>query len=154
MTTSPRSILVIEDNEQNRYLVTFLLERHGFQVEAAEDGVRGVAAARTRRPDLILLDIQLPGMDGYAVARALRALEELRRVPIVALTSYAMPGDREKAWRRASRGTWRSRSIPIASSTISGGRCAEASRSPPSRDTIPRGGLPRPKGDVWASRAS
>jgi two-component system cell cycle response regulator DivK len=92
-----RSVLLIEDNEQNRYLVTFLLERSGFTVHAFADGAGGIEAARHRVPALILLDIQLPTMDGYAVARALRQNEALRGTPIVAVTSYAMPGDREKA---------------------------------------------------------
>jgi two-component system cell cycle response regulator DivK len=92
-----RQVLLIEDNEQNRYLVTFLLERSGYRVHAVADGPRGIAAARAEVPALILLDIQLPTMDGYAVARALREDERLRETPIVAVTSYAMPGDREKA---------------------------------------------------------
>lgn len=92
-----KRVLLIEDNEQNRYLLTFLLERHGFHVVSAEDGARGIEAARTLTPALILLDIQLPAMDGYAVARALRTHEALREVPILAVTSYAMPGDRERA---------------------------------------------------------
>ena len=92
-----RSVLLIEDNEQNRYLVTFLLERSGFTVRAFPDGAQGIEAARAKVPALILLDIQLPMMDGYAVARALRSNEALRATPIVAVTSYAMPGDREKA---------------------------------------------------------
>ena len=91
------TILLIEDNEQNRYLLTFLLERHGYAVVSAVDGQRGIEAARTFVPTLILLDIQLPSMDGYAVARALRGNDSLRDTPIVAVTSYAMPGDREKA---------------------------------------------------------
>jgi CheY-like chemotaxis protein len=90
-------ILMIEDNEQNRYLATFLLESHGHTVVAAETGPRGIELARAQRPALILLDIQLPLMDGYAVARALRQTPGLQDVPIVAVTSYAMPGDREKA---------------------------------------------------------
>jgi len=92
-----KSVLLIEDNEQNRYLVTFLLERSGYTVTACIDGARGIEAARNTTPTLVLLDIQLPIMDGYAVARALRQNEALRRTPIVAVTSYAMPGDREKA---------------------------------------------------------
>ncbi len=92
-----RCVLLIEDNEQNRYLATFLFERSGYQVVPAQDGIRAIALARTFTPDLVLLDIQLPFMDGYAVARALREIESLRRVPIVAVTSYAMVGDREKA---------------------------------------------------------
>lgn len=93
MTTT---VLMIEDNEQNRYLATFLLEQRGYDVRAAPDGVRGVELARELSPEVILLDIQLPTMDGYAVARALRAIEALDAVPIIAVTSYAMVGDREK----------------------------------------------------------
>ena len=88
-------ILMIEDNEQNRYLATFLLEARGHEVIPAVDGPAGIAAARELHPDLILLDIQLPGMDGYAVARALKQLPGVERVPIVAVTSFAMIGDRE-----------------------------------------------------------
>jgi CheY-like chemotaxis protein len=90
-------ILMIEDNEQNRYLATFLLERNGYQVESAVDGATGVRAAASNPPDIILLDIQLPQMDGHAVARALRELRELDGTPIIAVTSYAMVGDREKS---------------------------------------------------------
>jgi len=92
-----KKILLIEDNEQNRYLLTFLLERHGYEVVSAPDGLRGLELAQTHRPILVLLDIQLPTMDGYAVARALRMTAGLQNTPIVAVTSYAMPGDREKA---------------------------------------------------------
>jgi two-component system cell cycle response regulator DivK len=91
-----RTVLVIEDNEQNRYLATFLLEQRGYEVFVAFDGPTGIELATERNPDMILLDIQLPGMDGYEVARALRHLEALRATPIIAVTSYAMVGDREK----------------------------------------------------------
>jgi two-component system cell cycle response regulator DivK len=91
-----RTILLIEDNEQNRYLTTFLLEKSGYRVVAAPDGPSGVAAATELLPALILLDIQLPSMDGYAVARELRRHDALRTIPIIAVTSYAMVGDREK----------------------------------------------------------
>lgn len=90
-------ILLIEDNEQNRYLISYLLERSGHVVETATSGPVGIEMAGRVQPEMILLDIQLPGMDGYAVARALRTDERLRRIPIVAVTSYAMVGDREKA---------------------------------------------------------
>jgi len=90
-------ILMIEDNEQNRYLATFLLERNGYLVESAVDGASGVRAAASNPPDIILLDIQLPQMDGHAVARALRELRTLDGTPIIAVTSYAMVGDREKS---------------------------------------------------------
>jgi two-component system cell cycle response regulator DivK len=91
-----RTVLLIEDNEQNRYLATFLLEQNGYRVLSASDGPRGVEMARTLRPDLILLDIQLPTMDGYEVARRLRDIPSLRDTPVIAVTSYAMAGDREK----------------------------------------------------------
>ena len=89
-------VLLIEDNEQNRYLATFLLEKQGYEVVSAAAGPQGVELAERLRPRIILLDIQLPGMDGYAVARALRENPALRDTPIVAVTSYAMAGDREK----------------------------------------------------------
>ena len=92
-----KKILYIEDNEQNLYLVTFILEKHGYEVHAARDGQEGIASAARVLPDLILLDIQLPQMDGYAVARQLRINPDLATVPIVAVTSYAMAGDRDKA---------------------------------------------------------
>jgi two-component system cell cycle response regulator DivK len=91
-----RKILLIEDNEQNRYLATFLLETHGYEVIPAADGAQGVELAGRVLPQLILLDIQLPTMDGYAVARELRNNPALKTIPIVAVTSYAMTGDREK----------------------------------------------------------
>ena len=89
-------VLVIEDNEQNLYLVTFLLERHGLEIIPARTGPQGIALAGHDRPDLILLDIQLPGMDGYEVARQLTQIPSLTGVPIVAVTSYAMEGDRTR----------------------------------------------------------
>ena len=97
-------ILLIEDNEQNRYLATFLLEQRGFEVVHAPDGRKGIELAADIQPALILLDIQLPGMDGYAVARALRGNPALQVVPIVAVTSYAMVGDREKVMAAGCNG--------------------------------------------------
>jgi two-component system, cell cycle response regulator DivK len=90
------TILVIEDNERNLYLVTFILEKCGYQVVQARDGQAGIRLAREANPDLILLDIQLPVMDGYAVAREMMKDSELSGIPIVAVTSYAMAGDRER----------------------------------------------------------
>jgi two-component system, cell cycle response regulator DivK len=92
-----RTILLIEDNEQNRYLTTFLLENKGYEVVSAEDGLLGIERAEKQKFDLVLLDIQLPVMDGYHVAQALRSKAATSTIPIVAITSYAMAGDREKA---------------------------------------------------------
>jgi two-component system cell cycle response regulator DivK len=92
-----KTILLIEDNEQNSYLTTFLLEKAGYAVVPASNGLLGIELAGIVSPKLILLDIQLPKMDGYTVARALRCNPALDDTPIVAVTSYAMVGDRDKA---------------------------------------------------------
>lgn len=97
-------ILLIEDNAQNRYLARFLLEQRGHEIHQADTGPLGLAMASTVRPDLILLDIQLPGMDGHAVARLLKSDPELKSIPIVAVTSYAMVGDREKCLEAGAEG--------------------------------------------------
>ncbi len=90
------TLLVIEDNPQNFYLMQFLLEKNGFTVLGAENGVKGIAMALKHLPHAILLDIQLPEMDGYAVAAELKKHPELAAIPIIAVTSYAMVGDRER----------------------------------------------------------
>lgn len=97
-------ILVIEDNEQNLYLIRYILENCGHEVSSAMDGKEGIELAATLLPDLILLDIQLPVMDGYDVARALRQNPALADTPIIAVTSYAMPGDKEKAMEAGCTG--------------------------------------------------
>ena len=89
-------LLIIEDNPQNLYMMRFLLEKNGFSVIGAADGRQGIAAALQQPPRAILLDIQLPEMDGYAVAEALKGHPELADVPVIAVTSYAMVGDRER----------------------------------------------------------
>ncbi len=93
----PYRVLVIEDNPENMYLMCFLLGQNGFEVIVAENGLDGIRLALTELPHLILLDIQLPEMDGYAVARELVKHEEVADIPIVTVTSYAMVGDREAA---------------------------------------------------------
>lgn len=90
-------ILLVEDNELNRDMLSRRLERKGFQVLIAEDGAAGVAKARAEAPDLVLMDMSLPVMDGWAATRELKADERLQSVPVIALTAHAMAGDREKA---------------------------------------------------------
>jgi two-component system, cell cycle response regulator DivK len=90
-------ILVIEDNEDNRRIIRDLLTSLGYQLIEAADGLEGVAMAQSHRPDLILMDIQLPEMDGYEATRQIRAVPELKTVPIIAVTSYALSGDEAKA---------------------------------------------------------
>ncbi len=89
-------ILIIEDNEQNLYLMQFLLEHKDLDIHVAMTGKEGIEKAIQIKPQAILLDIQLPEMDGYAVAEELRKRDDLKTTPIIAVTSYAMPGDREK----------------------------------------------------------
>ncbi len=92
-----KKILVVEDNEQNLYLMVFILRQNGYRVVTARNGVEGIERARYEIPDLIIMDIQLPEMDGYEAAERIKSIDELRDIPIVAVTSYAMAGDREKA---------------------------------------------------------
>lgn len=91
-----RPILIIEDNEQNLYLMRFLLEATGLPIACATNGQQGVELASALQPAAILLDIQLPLMDGYAVAARIREQSALSSVPIIAVTSYAMDGDRDR----------------------------------------------------------
>lgn len=97
-------ILLIEDNEQNAYLVSYLLQARGWQIAHALDGPTGLALAGEAAPLMVLLDIQLPGMDGHEVARRLRSNPTLDKVPIVAVTSYAMQGDRERCMAAGCNG--------------------------------------------------
>lgn len=92
-----KRILVIEDNETNIYLVSFILKKNGLEVIEARSGEEGVELAIKEKPDLILMDIQLPGIDGLEATRRIRESEAEEEVPIVALTSYAMTGDRDKS---------------------------------------------------------
>ena len=92
-----KKVLVVEDNEQNRYLMEYMLEKSGFTVVLARTGAEGLAMAISERPDLILMDIQLPDLDGLEVTRRIRASEADNKIPIVAVTSFAMAGDRQKA---------------------------------------------------------
>jgi two-component system cell cycle response regulator DivK len=90
-------ILYVEDNEDNVYMLTRRLERAGFEVVVARDGEQGVVIAQAERPDLILMDLSLPVLDGWEATRRLKAAEETRAIPVIALSAHAMPGDREKA---------------------------------------------------------
>ena len=90
-------ILYVEDNEDNVYMLKNRLTRAGFTVIVATDGAEGVAMAASERPDLILMDLTLPSMDGEEATRRIKADAATKRIPVIALTANAMPGDREKA---------------------------------------------------------
>lgn len=96
MTRLPK-ILLVEDNEANRDMLSRRLQRKGYEVILATDGQQGIDQAKQHKPELILLDMSLPVIDGWTAARALRENEETRGIPIIALTAHAMPEDREKA---------------------------------------------------------
>lgn len=92
----PNRILIVEDNENNRSLIRDLLSFHGYEITVASDGHEGVGLARELMPDLILMDIQMPGMDGMTAAGILKGDPATSCLKIIALTSFAMQGDREK----------------------------------------------------------
>lgn len=92
-----KTVLIVEDNETNLYMMRFIVSKLGHRALEARDGAAGEALARSARPDLILMDIQLPVLDGYATTRRIREDPALADVPIIAVTSFAMVGDREKA---------------------------------------------------------
>jgi len=93
-----KRILVVEDHEDKRRIMRDLLTSSGYEVIEAVTGIEGVTAAETHRPDLIVMDIQLPGIDGYEATRQIKANPSLRKVPIIVDTSYALSGDDEKAF--------------------------------------------------------
>ena len=92
-----KKILVVEDTEDNRQILRDLLGMAGYDMIEANDGAEGVAQATAHKPDLILMDIQMPVMDGYEATRQIKANPELKAIPILAVTSYALSGDEEKA---------------------------------------------------------
>jgi two-component system cell cycle response regulator DivK len=92
-----KRILVVEDQEDNRRILRDLLTNAGYEIIEAENGEQGLAVAARERPDLILMDIQLPLLDGYEVTRRIKADPALRAIPIIAITSYALSGDENKA---------------------------------------------------------
>ncbi len=102
-----KRILVVEDQEDNRQIIRDMLSTSDYQITEAENGEEALAAVAKQRPDLILMDIQMPVLDGYEATRRIKADPGLRSIPIIAITSYALSGDEQKARaaadRRASR---------------------------------------------------
>jgi len=90
-------ILLVEDNEMNRDMLSRRLAKRGYEVAIAVDGEQGIAMARAEAPALIVMDLSLPGIDGWEATRQLKAMPETRAIPVIALTAHAMSGDREKA---------------------------------------------------------
>jgi two-component system cell cycle response regulator DivK len=93
-----KTILVIEDHDDNRRIMRDLFTSSGYKVIEAVTGIEGLAMAETHIPDLILMDIQLPGIDGYEATRRIRSISGIEKIPIIAVTSYALSGDDKKAY--------------------------------------------------------
>lgn len=93
-----QKILLVEDNEMNRDMLSRRLERKGYRVVTAQDGNQGYSLARSERPDLILMDLSLPAMDGWQVTQLLKADESTRHIPIIVLTAHVLVSDRQKAF--------------------------------------------------------
>jgi two-component system, cell cycle response regulator DivK len=99
-----KRILLVEDNEENRYLITFILEKNNCEVLIAKDGKTGIELANKEKPDAILMDIQLPDINGLEVTKRIRASKSDGKVPIIAITSYAMVGDKERSLEAGCNG--------------------------------------------------
>lgn len=94
-----KTILVVEDQEDNRKILRDLFTANGFRVIEAQDGLEGLELAASSRPDLILMDVQLPTLDGYEATRRIKADRELKMIPVFVVTSYALSGDSQKAFK-------------------------------------------------------
>jgi two-component system cell cycle response regulator DivK len=90
-------LLLVEDNEMNRDMLSRRLTRRGYQVAIAVDGAQGIAMAQSEKPDLVLMDLSLPGIDGWEATRRIKAGADTKHLPVIGLTAHAMAGDREKA---------------------------------------------------------
>ena len=92
-----KTVLLVEDNPHNRKIFSGMLAHAGFRVVEAEDGYQALEKVKTEKPDLILMDLSIPGVDGWEVTRRLKSLEQSKGIPIIALTAHAMRGDEERA---------------------------------------------------------
>ena len=97
MADNGKTVLIVEDNEDNRIVYSTILRHHGFRVSEALDGEEGIAKARHELPDVILMDISIPLIDGWEVTQTLKREPATSGIPVIALTAHAMPGDRERA---------------------------------------------------------
>jgi CheY-like chemotaxis protein len=122
-------ILIVEDNEDNQDLMRFLLERAGYEVTAVENGLAGIEAARRDNPDIILMDLSLPELDGWSAAREIKADPVLAKIPLIAVTAHVLAGDRRKALE-AGFDTYISKPINIHMFDITVGKVLEQKQKP------------------------
>ena len=99
-----KKVLVVDDDKKSRYLVSFLLEKESFEVIMATNGLEGIEAARKQQVDLIIMDVKMPKMDSYETTKRIRRLKKYKSIPIIALTSYAMTEDKERALKAGCTG--------------------------------------------------
>ncbi len=99
-----KRVLVVEDNENNMKLICLVLEKHGYEPIQAFTGLDGVEKAISERPDIILMDVQLPDINGMEAVKRIRMVDEMQKIPIIAITSYAMSGDREMILKMGCNG--------------------------------------------------
>lgn len=124
-----KTVLIVEDNELNMKLFNDLLEAHGYATLKTADGIEAIELARTHRPDLILMDIQLPEVSGLEVTKWIKEDDALKSIPVIAVTAFAMKGDEERIREGAARPTSRSRSRSASSSTRSAPMSAPPERT-------------------------
>jgi CheY-like chemotaxis protein len=122
-------ILIVEDNEDNQDLMRFLLERAGYEVTTVENGLQGIETARRDLPDIILMDLSLPELDGWSAAREIKADPVLAKIPLIAVTAHTLAGDRRKALE-AGFDTYISKPINIHMFDVTVGKVLEQKQTP------------------------
>ena len=122
-------ILIVEDNEDNQDLMRFLLERAGYEVTTVENGREGIEAARRDNPDIILMDLSLPELDGWSAAREIKADPVLAKIPLIAVTAHTLAGDRRKALE-AGFDSYISKPINIHMFDVTVGKVLEQKQNP------------------------
>ncbi|MGC1378847.1 MAG: response regulator [Anaerolineales bacterium] len=122
-------ILIVEDNEDNQDLMRFLLERAGYEVSTVENGLEGIEAARRDNPDIILMDLSLPELDGWSAAREIKADPVLAKIPLIAVTAHTLAGDRRKALE-AGFDSYISKPINIHMFDVTVGKVLEQKQNP------------------------
>ena len=122
-------ILIVEDNEDNQDLMRFLLERAGYEVTTVENGRDGIDAARRDKPDIILMDLSLPELDGWSAAREIKADPVLAKIPLIAVTAHTLAGDRRKALE-AGFDSYISKPINIHMFDVTVGKVLEQKQNP------------------------
>ncbi len=99
-----KKILIVEDNEKNMYLMRFILSKKGYNIVEARNGKKGIEMAEKEKPDMIIMDIKLPDIDGLEATKRIRKIKGFEKTPIIAVTSYAMTGDKERALKAGCNG--------------------------------------------------